>query len=111
MPPQIDLNTIIVLISCGATIGSMFLNNKVIIKNIEDRVATYKADMEKMIHTEKRHAMDLSSAYIKNIEKDVDEIFPRLRKVEDSASANCFKVSQLEKNCIKHKIREGGIKT
>jgi len=100
---NVDLNTFIVLISCGATVGAMLLNNKNIIKNIEDRVASYKIDMEKMITNEKRHAIELVNTRLMNTEKDIDEIFPRLRVVEDSTAKNCYGLKQLEKNCLKHK--------
>ncbi len=104
MPVQVDFNTLVVLVSCGATVGAMLLNNKNIIRNIEDRVASYKLDMEKMIVSEKRHAVELVNSRLGNTEKDIDEIFPRLRVVEDSTAKNCYGLKQLEKNCIKHKI-------
>ena len=103
MPVQVDFNTLVVLVSCGATVGAMLLNNKNIIRNIEDRVASYKIDMEKMIVSEKKHAIDLVNTRLMNTEKDIDEIFPRLRVVEDSTAKNCFGLKQLEKNCIRHK--------
>ena len=105
---NLDANTVIVVVSCGVTVGSMFLNNRTIIKNLDEKIQLYKKDMEGRLKLEKEHAIALTELRLRNIEKDVDEMFPRLRSVEDCTQANSLTVHQLESNCIRHRLLKNG---
>lgn len=71
------------------TIISVLLSNRVIVKNLNEKVDTQKVDLIKMIESEKRNALELARLRIGHVEKDVDEIYPRLRSVEIKTQRNC----------------------
>lgn len=73
--------------------------NRENIKNVKESLMEFKADIKDEISKEKKHAMELANQRIGTIEKDVDEMWPRLRNVEDSAKKNCIVVTQIQKDC------------
>lgn len=88
--------TAVVLISLWKTTNSTT-------QSVKESLAEFKTDIRKEIQTEKRHALELANQRIGCIEKDVDEIFPRLRGTEDNLKKNCFAITQVQQNCVKHK--------
>lgn len=99
---MLDQASIISICSAGAVIIATLKINSNTIQNLKDSLSEFKCDIKEEIGKEKRHAMELASQRIGNIEKDVDEIFPRLRTAEDNVKKNCFVVSSMQKNCIRH---------
>lgn len=99
MEPGVWINlgtTAVVLISLWKTTANTT-------QNIKESLTEFKSDIRKEIQTEKRHALELANQRIGCIEKDLDEIFPRLRGTEDNLKKNCFAITQVQQNCIKHK--------
>ena len=103
---QIELNTLISLGSALVVITSSIVVSKVMIGNIKESLTEFKIWTKEHIKSEKNHAMELANQRIGNIEADIDEMFPRLRTVEDSAKKNCLCLAQLQKDCNK-RHREG----
>lgn len=108
MALSLDINTIVVVVSCGVTVGSMILNNRTIIRNLDEKIQLYKTDMEGRLKMEKEHAISLAEVRFRSIEKDVDEMFPRLRATEDSTQANSLTIHQIHANCIRHRLKTNG---
>ena len=98
----LNVNTFIVVCSSFATVGAMWLNNKNIIKNIEDKVVNFKTDMEKHIKTEKTHAMELANQRMSRVEDDLKEIKPVLETTKDGVKKNCLQIQHILQNCEKN---------
>jgi hypothetical protein len=75
--------------------------------DIKESLNIFRSDLREEIVKEKRHAMEVANLRIEPISKDVDEIWPRLRTVEESSNKNCYALTTMQKNCLKHQ-REGG---
>lgn len=100
---MLDTSSVISLCSAGIVIISMWKANSIIIQNFKESLSEFKTDIRGEISKEKEHAMELARQRMSNIEKDVDEIFPRLRATEDKIKKNCFTVDQMQKTCKAHK--------
>lgn len=68
---------------------------------VKEEIQGVKSEVKAEIQSEKNHAMEMARQRMGTIEKDVNEIFPRLRKVEDDSSKNCFGLVQIQKRCEK----------
>lgn len=92
--------------SAGIVIYATVAVNKENIKNVKESLMEFKSDIKEEIAKEKKHAMELASQRIGSIEKDVDEMWPRLRRAEDNVQKNCLVVTQIQKDCDR-RHREG----
>jgi ribosome-associated translation inhibitor RaiA len=104
---MIDQASIISLCSAGVVVVSMWKINTYTIQNLKESLKEFKTDVHVEIEKEKAHAMELAGQRFKSIEKNVDEIFPRLRNNEDKTKHNCFAVESIQKSCIKHREEKG----
>jgi len=95
------------MVSGSAIIWTTVVISRENVKNLKESLAEFKIDIHLAIDKEKRHAMAMAQQRMGTIEKDVDEIFPRLRKTESDSQKNCFALTEVMKNCIKHKKVEG----
>jgi len=84
-------------------LGTLWNTTKNTTKSIKESLSEFKVDIRREIATEKEHALELARQRINNIEKDVDEMFPRVRAVEDSVKKNCYAVKEIQANCVRHK--------
>lgn len=100
---MIDSSSLISMGSAGVVVVSLWMTNKYIMSNLQESLAEFKKDIKDEIKKEKSHAMELASQRLTTIEKDVDEIFPRLRKAEDNVNKNCYAITTMQQNCIRHK--------
>jgi uncharacterized protein YciU (UPF0263 family) len=102
---QLDQSTVISLCSSGVVVVAMWMNNKTIISNLKEQLAEFKSDIKIDVQKEKKHAMELAEQRIGSVEKDVDEIFPRLRIAEENVQKNCIVLSNMKQACEKnHKV-------
>ena len=83
------------LISFGGITYITTMINKNNVANLTSKLTEFKADIKEEITREKRHAMELAQQRIGAIEKDIDEIFPRLRTTEDGVKKNCLITTKL----------------
>lgn len=72
-------------------------------QDMKDSVGTLRVEVKEEIHREKKNALELSNQRIGTVEKDVDEIWPRLREAEDTGKKNCFNLMNMQKNCKLHR--------
>ena len=70
-------------ITGAITVVSMWKINSNTISSMEKTIEGNYKNLKETINTEKRHAMELAEQRIGSVEKDVDEIFPRLRAAEN----------------------------
>ena len=68
------------------------------VQNLKESLTEFKATIKETIKTEKDHALELGRTRIVAVEKDVSEIFPRLRSAEDAGQKNCIVLSKLLKD-------------
>lgn len=109
---QLDQSSIISILSGMITAGLVIYatikvseNN---IKNLKESLAEFKTDIKSEITKEKSHAMELAGQRMRTIEKDLDEIWPRFKIVEDTVNKNCYVLTTIQNNCIRHH-KEAGI--
>lgn len=99
-----EQSSIIAIVSGLSVIVSNIAINKAGLKSLKESLSEFKVEIKGEIKTEKNHAMQLADQRIGEIEKDVNEIFPRLRNAESKSDKNCIVVTQLQKDCLrKHK--------
>lgn len=71
--------------------------NKTNVENLEKSLNEFKINIKETIKTEKDHALEIGKQKISAVEKDVDEIFPRLRTAEANTQKNCLLLTNLLK--------------
>ncbi len=103
-----ELSAWIQLGTTAVILGTLWNTTKNTTKNIKESLCEFKVDIRREIATEKEHALELARQRINNIEKDVDEMFPRVRAIEDSVKKNCYAVKEIQTNCIRHKSNGTG---
>ena len=69
--------------------------NKTNVENLEKSLNEFKINIKETIKTEKDHALEIGKQKIASVEKDVDEIFPRLRTAEANTQKNCIVLTKL----------------
>jgi hypothetical protein len=113
---MLEQSSIVSLVATGlsavAVIYTTVVINRENIKNLKSSLIEFKADIRSDIEKEKKHAMELAHQRITSIEKDVDEIFPRLRTAEDLGNKNCHVLTKLLTEhdrliCLKEGLKEG----
>ena len=75
------------LISIGSAIAVIAYNYgmlRTMNQNIEKSFSEFKTNIEKEMEKEKVHVSELNQQRFGSIEKDVDEMFSRIRKAEES---------------------------
>lgn len=100
---MLDQSSLISIASAIAVIAFNWGTSRSTVQNTKESLSEFKSDIKEEIQREKKHALELAQQRICSIEKDVDEIFPRLRATEDSMKKNCFEISGIQKNCKLHK--------
>jgi len=98
----LDQSTVISLCSSGVVVIAMWMNNKTIISNLKEQLVEFKSDIKLDIQKEKKHAMELAEQRLGAVEKDVDEIFPRLRLAEENVQKNCIILTNMKQACEKN---------
>jgi hypothetical protein len=104
---QLDTSSLISLGSALVVVSSTIAVSRVMILNMKESLEEFKTWTREHIRTEKNHAMTIAEQRIVNIEKDVNEIFPRLRKVEDRTGENSICIKQIKKDCEKNHMVRG----
>lgn len=94
--------------SAGIILYGVSLINKTNLENLKASFTEFKGEIKEEIVKEKKHAMELAGQRIGGIEKDLDEIWPRFRKAEENINKNCYVLSTIQSNCIKHRKEVGG---
>lgn len=96
---MIDQSTLVSAVSSAITGIVVIVANIVVNKNnvthLKESLSEFKINIKEIIHTEKSHALELGKARIVAVEKDVQEIFPRLRTAEDAGQKNCIVLTKL----------------
>jgi hypothetical protein len=69
--------------------------NKTNVLNLKESLNEFKVNIKETIKTEKDHALEIGKQRIISVEKDVDEIFPRLRTAEQNTQKNCIVLTKL----------------
>jgi len=100
---MIDQSSLISIASAIAVIAFNYGTSRSTVQNTKDSLSEFKVDIKEEIQKEKRHALELANQRIGAVEKDVDEIWPRLREAEDTGKKNCFNLTNMQKNCKLHK--------
>lgn len=103
---MLDQSSVISICSAVAVVVTNVIVTRSGLQNLKEQFMEFKGDIKTHIKTEKSHAMGMADTRIVSIEKDIDEIFPRLRSVEDSVRKNCFAITFVQQMCVRHK-KEG----
>ena len=100
---MLDQASLITIASAIAMIAFNYGFSKSTVQTTKESLSEFKTDVKEEIQKEKRHALELASQRIGSVEKDVDEMWPRLREAEDIGKKNCFNLTSMQKNCKLHK--------
>lgn len=100
---MLDQASLLTIASAIAMIAFNYGTSRSTNQNTKESLAEFKVAVDKEIQKEKRHALELASQRIGSIEKDVDEMWPKIREVEDISKKNCFNLTAMQKNCMLHK--------
>ena len=112
---MLEQSSVVSLVATGLSAVAIIYTTVIIsrenIKNLKESLTEFKAEVKEDISKEKRHAMELAQQRLISIEKDVDEIFPRLRTAEDLGNKNCLVVTKLLQEhdkllCIKEGLQQ-----
>lgn len=100
---MLDQSSLISIASAIAVIAFNWGISRSTVQNTKESLSEFKSDIKEEIQREKRHALELAAQRIGSVEKDVDEMWPRLREAEDIGKKNCYNLTSMQKNCKLHK--------